>query len=232
MAGRCVLALCFVFAGCTSGGEPRDAVKAAPEANSPPPGYVALFDGKTLNGWKGLVADPPKRAAMSPSELATAQAAADQSMREHWSVRDGVLSYDGHGDSLCTVRDYGDFELMVEWKIKAKGDSGIYLRGSPQVQIWDNPIGSGGLYNNQKHPSKPLVVADRPPGEWNWFSIRMVGDRVSVWLNGELVVSETVLENYWERGKPIYSRGQIELQNHGDELWFRNISIRELPEQE
>lgn len=203
--------------------------------NVPPKGFTALFNGKDLTGWKGLVADPEKRAKMSPDELAKAQAEADQKMREHWRVEDGTLVFDGGGDSLCTAKDYGDFEMFVDWKIEKEGDSGIYLRGSPQVQIWDPakwPEGSGGLYNNQKNPSKPLKCADKPIGEWNTFRIKMIGERVSVWLNGELVVDNTVLENYWDRTKPIYPTGQIELQNHGSTLWFRNIFIREIKGEE
>lgn len=196
--------------------------------NSPPPGFKALFNGRDLTGWKGLVADPPTRARMSPEELAQAQEAADQRMREHWKVEDGVLVFDGHGDNLCTVQDYGDFELWVDWKIEPHGDSGIYLRGSPQVQIWDHPIGSGGLYNNQRNPSQPRVVADRPPGRWNTFRIRMQGEKVTVHLNDVLVVDNVTMENYWERDKPIYPTGPIELQSHGNRLYFKNIYLREL----
>ena len=195
-------------------------------------GFVPLFDGRGLDGWKGLVADPPARAKMTPDELKKAQATADASMRSHWSVVGSALVFDGKGESLCTVEDYTDFEMLVDWKIEKGGDSGIYLRGSPQVQVWDaaaNPIGSGGLYNNQKGPSKPLEVADRPLGEWNTFRIIMIGDRVTVYLNDRMVVDNTVLENYWERDKPIYPSGQIELQAHGNPLYFKNIYIREIP---
>src|SRR5262249_7562959 len=113
-------------------------------------------------------------------------------------------------------------------------DSGIYLRGSPQVQIWDPDskpaagIGSGGLYNNRRGPHDPLVKADRPIGQWNTFRIRMVGERVTVWLNDQLVVENVELENYWERNKPIYLVGQIELQSHQSHLNFKNIYIKEL----
>ncbi len=211
------------------------AADAAPAAdNVPPPGFVALFNGKDLSGWKGLVASPPKRAEMSSAELAAAQEKADQRMRDHWRVEDGALVFDGKGDSLCTAQDYGDFELLVDWKILKDGDSGIYLRGSPQVQIWDPAVksaagvGSGGLFNNQKGPSKPLVNADNPVGEWNTFRIKMIGPKVSVWLNDKLVVDNVELENYWERGKPIYPTGQIELQNHGNTLYFKNIYLKDL----
>ena len=209
--------------------------------NTPPAGFVALFNGKDLSGWKGLpkspLDNPFKRAAAKPEELKKAQDAADRSMREHWKVEDGTLVFDGHGDSLATARDdYGDFEMYVDWKIKPKGDSGIYLRGSPQVQIWDpsndsaGNTGSGGLYNNKKHPSKPTAVADKPVGEWNTFWIKMVGDKVWVKLNGEMVVDGVPLENYWDKDRkiPLPSTGQIELQNHGNTLWFKNVYIKEL----
>jgi hypothetical protein len=191
-------------------------------------GFVVLFNGKNLEGWRGLI-ELPTRMKMTPEERAKAQAAADESMRAHWRVEDGILVYDGKGQSLVSGRDYQDFELWVDWKIEPKGDSGIYLRGTPQVQIWDNPEGSGGLWNNKHNPNKPLVVADNPVGEWNSFRIRMIGERVTVWLNGKLVVENTVLENYWEPGKPVYATGPFELQNHGDKLYFRNIKIREIP---
>ncbi len=201
--------------------------------NVPPPGFVALFNGTDLNGWKGLLAspndNPAKRNVLSAEQRAALQEQADENMRAHWKVENGALVFDGKGRSLCTAKDYGDFEMFVDWKILPKGDSGIYLRGSPQVQIWDHPVGSGGLYNNKINPSNPLKKADKPVGEWNTFRIRMVGDRVSVWLNGELVTDNVILENYWERTKGIYPTGQIELQNHGDTLWFKNIFIREIP---
>ncbi|MFN0131354.1 MAG: alpha-L-fucosidase [Phycisphaerales bacterium] len=209
------------------------AVGLARGASATDPPRTPLFNGTDLSGWKGLVADPPTRAKMAPAQLAEGQLAADARMRRHWSVsadESGTpcLVFDGAGDNLCSARDFADFELSVDWKIEPGGDSGIYLRGSPQVNIWDNPEGSGGLYNNQRNTNKPLLRADNPPGQWNTFLIRMVGERLSVWLNGQLVVHDTILENYWEHDKPIYDRGPIELQAHGNRVWFRNITVREL----
>jgi hypothetical protein len=225
-----VMVAALVLGGCGSveglwGGDASAGGAATVEA---PAGFRALFNGRDLTGWKGLVADPPARAKLERAELSVAQAVADMRMRRHWRVEDGCLVFDGQGDSLCTHQDYGDFELLVDWKIPPGGDSGIYLRGNPQVQIWDAPEGSGGLYNNVRSLSGPIVRADNPPGEWNTFRIRMVGERVTVWLNGVLVVSDTPMENYWEPDKPIYPTGQIELQAHGGELWFRNVYIKEL----
>ncbi|HEX2694996.1 MAG TPA: DUF1080 domain-containing protein, partial [Acidobacteriota bacterium] len=145
----------------------------------------------------------------------------------------GVLMFDGLGHSLCTSKDYRDFELFVDWKIQPGGDSGIYLRGSPQVQIWDPakwPEGSGGLYNNKLGPAKPLAPADNPVGSWNTFHIVMRGERVTVYLNDTLVVIDVVLENYWERDKPIYPVGAIELQAHTTPLEYKDLYIRELAE--
>ena len=202
-----------------------------------PRGFVPLFNGKDLSGWKGLI-DPRKRASLTPEELKEAQVQADRRMREHWHVENGELVFDGEGDSLCTEKDYADFELLVDWRIESGGDSGIYLRGVPQVQIWDTEHkpyfqygsrkGSGALWNNQIHARFPLEKADKPVGQWNTFLIRMVGDRVSTNLNGKLVVDDVVLENYWERESPVPDKGSIELQSHKTKLWFRNLYIREL----
>lgn len=207
-----------------------------------PEGFTALFNGKDLTGWKGLVGNPKTRAAMSAEELEAAQKTADEEMRAHWSVQDGVLVFDGKGKSLCTAKDYADFELLVDWKILEGGDSGLYLRGTPQVQIWDTEHepyfrhgaenGSGSFWNNKLNPRFPIKKADHPVGEWNTFHIRMIGERATIKLNGEVVTDNVVLENFWDRGMPIYAREQIELQNHGNTLYFKNLYIREIGAEE
>jgi len=209
--------------------------------NTPPEGFTALFNGKDLTNWQGLV-ELPQRGKLNPDELAAKQKAANEKYLPHWTIKDGALEYDGKGQSLQTAKDYGNFELYVDWKIPPKGDSGIYLRGNPQVQIWDSDHlaaglaedkgkGSGGLWNNPKgSPGKqPLKNADKPIGEWNTFHIVMKGDKATVFLNGEKVVDDAPLANYWEKGKPLPETGPIELQHHGDKLWFKNIYIKELP---
>jgi len=221
--------------------EVRKAAREAIESMNLPEDEVfeSMFNGKDLTGWQGLVGNPLTRARMKPKELAARQKESNLRMAENWSVRDGMIWFSGEGDNLCSVKEYGDFEMYVDWRITKAGDSGIYLRGSPQVQIWDTSrtdagaeVGSGGLYNNQKNPSDPLKVADNPVGEWNTFRIIMAGDRVSVWLNGELTVDNVVMENYWDRSIPIFEKGPVELQAHGTDLNFRDIYIRELKSSE
>jgi hypothetical protein len=199
-------------------------------------GFENLFNGTDLTGWKGLVANPIARSKMTAQQLTDAQAKADTKIKSDWVVKDGLLVFTGHGDNLCTQKQYGDFELFVDWKITEKGDAGIYLRGTPQVQIWDTSrrevgaqVGSGGLYNNQKNERNPKVVADNKIGSWNNFHIIMRGAVVTVYLNGVLVTDKVVLENYWDRTLPIFVKEQIELQAHGTYVAYRNIYIRELP---
>jgi hypothetical protein len=85
-----------------------------------------------------------------------------------------------------------------------------------------------GLFNNQVNESKPLQVADNVAGDWNTFRIIMMGERVSVYLNGVLVVDNVILENYWDRSLPIFPAGPIELQAHANECIFRDIYVREI----
>lgn len=203
-------------------------------------GFKKAFNGKDLTGWKGLVENPIAREKMTADELQKAQAKADEIMRRDWKVVDGKIAYVGHGfENLCTEQKYRNFEMYVDWQLDPTGaepDAGIYLRGTPQVQIWDiarvnvgAQVGSGGLYNNQQHRSTPLCVADNTLGEWNTFRIRMIDEKVSVWLNGVLVVDEVVMENYWDRSQPIPAFDQIELQAHGSLVFFRDIFIKPLP---
>lgn len=216
----------------------KDALKQYVDAMPDTEGYVSIFNGKDLAGWKGLVANPIARAKMKPAQLAKEQQKADELMRSGWSVENGMLVFNGKGDNLCTEKQYGDFEMYVDWMLDPAGpeaDAGIYLRGTPQVQIWDTArvnvgaqVGSGGLYNNQVNESKPTKVADNKLGEWNSFYIKMVGDRVTVILNGEKVVDDVILENYWDRKLPIFPVEQIELQAHGSKVYYRNIYVKEL----
>ena len=252
--------------------------------NIPPQGFTTLFNGKDLSGWYGWgTKNPSELWQMTPAQLAEYKKksvegglpvakAGPEHVNAHWSVVKGELVNDGKGLYLTTDKDYGDFELMVEYKALPDGDSGIYLRGIPQIQIWDTTKGdprglgqdkgSGGLWNNSKGaPGKdPSKKMDRPFGEWNRFNIRMVGERVTVIFNGEKVVDNAVLENFFANQKagyiaygkagapadpkkaakipngfirdPAFPRGPIQLQTHGSEIRWRNVFVREIAAEE
>jgi hypothetical protein len=216
----------------------REAIRKHLAEMSEEEGFVSVFNGKDLTGWKGLVENPVARAKMKPAELGKKQIKADEQMHKDWRVENGLLLFDGKGyDNICSEKPYGDFEMYVDWRLEASpnADAGIYLRGTPQVQIWNTArvdagaeVGSGGLYNNQENASKPLQLADNKLGEWNTFYIKMIGDRVTVLLNGKLVVDNIILENYWDRTQAIFPIEQIELQAHGSKVYYRNIYIKEL----
>jgi hypothetical protein len=221
-----------------------------------PQGYVSLFNGKDLSGWKVPDGD-----------------------NGHWKVVNGVIDYDAESEGkqskdLWTEKAYKDFELLVEWRITSTpyknpnvpivlpsglhkkdengkpitivvpdSDSGLYLRGSSksQVNIWCWPIGSGEVYGyrmDEKMPAEvrrgvtPVTNADKNIGEWNSFKLTMKGDRLTVELNGITVISNAQLPG-------IPESGPIALQHHGAKrngewvsppslVQFRNIFIREL----
>ncbi len=217
-------------------------VEPVPAAEpTPPSGFKALFNGKDLSGWYGLNSHSVVKLEGEKRDAAL------QKMRDefaqHWRVDNGELVNVGTGPYATTDGEYGDIEFLIDYKTVAHADSGIYLRGTPQVQIWDinqpslpskpdrNPNrGSGGLFNNTpKSPGRdPLVVADKPFGDWNTFRIKQVGARTWVWLNDKLVVDGAVMENYWDRTKPLPAKGPIMLQTHGGEIRWRNIFVREI----
>jgi len=207
-----------------------------------PPGFKALFDGKDLAGWHGMPHVDPRTLAAMPAEARAAELAKwTEEARQHWSVADGALVNDGKGAYLTTDGEYGDVELRVDYQTVPKADSGIYLRTTPQVQIWDTteaggkwPLGaakgSGGLWNNSEGaPGKdPLRLADKPFGSWNRLRVIQAGARTTVYLNGQLVVDHATMENFWDRKAPLPPRGLIQLQTHGGEIRWRNVFLKEL----
>jgi choline dehydrogenase-like flavoprotein len=180
-----------------------------------PSGQVQLFDGATLNGWT--------------------QAGPGNFVVDNGSLR----SQGGLGLLWYSLAQFRDFELSVDWKITQTGDnSGIFIRfpdpnGDPfnavregyEVQIDDlgNPDGAlfhktGAIYDVQP----PLVLAANPPGQWNTYVIRVVGQTYNVTLNGQPVIANFVGNRS--------SRGFIGLQNHlpKDVVFFRNIVVTPL----
>jgi|TARA_B110000467_G_scaffold163321_1_gene189000 hypothetical protein len=213
-------------------------------AVNPPEGFTALFNGTDLTGWYG---DNP-HTSRKADDRATSIGEQQADFKAHWSVDGDEFVNDGKGPYATTDRDYGDIELMLEYKTVALADSGIYLRGSPQVQIWDTTEaggkwhieankGSGGLYNNPKENAdtngkNPLVYADKPFGEWNTVRVRHVGDRMWVWLNGQLVVDNALFHPFFDKSKPMPKTGPIHLQTHGGEIRWRNVFVREIGAEE
>lgn len=211
-------------------------------AAEPPEGFTALFNGKDFTGWHGRPHyDPRQLTKMSEEDRKKKIDSWRKDTFAHWTIDGDEIVNDGKGPYLTTDREFGDFEFLIEYRTVAKADSGIYLRGNPQVQIWDYTQkggkwnraadkGSGGLFNNYKRSpgQEPLVLADKPFGEWNSFRIRQVGSRTDVWMNGKLVVDHQLMENYWDRSKPQFKEGVIQLQTHGGEIRWRNLFIREI----
>ena len=207
-------------------------------ADSPPAGFTSLFNGKDLAGWHGY--NPHSVAKLSGEKKDAMLTKMREEFPQHWSVKDGEILNPGTGAYATTDKDFGDFELLLEYNMAPKGDSGVYLRGVPQVQIWDPTdeksfkhgcqLGSGALWNNSpgKPGKDPLVLADKPAGEWNTLRVVMTGARVSVWLNGKQTVDHAYLENYYDRKAAIPAKGPICLQTHGAPIRWRNIAIREI----
>ena len=236
------LLLCAVVSTVVGFALPAGARAAEP---TPPKGFRAIFNGRDLTGWHGL--NPHDGANLTGEKKDENLARQRAEFPKNWTVENGELVNDGHGPYATTDEGFGDIEFLIEYKTVPKADSGIYLRGTPQVQIWDwnqvfDPkaptrkphLGSGGLFNNTpgKAGRDPLVLADRPFGEWNQFRIQQIGNRTWVWLNDKLVVDGAVMENYWDRSQPLPAKGPIMLQTHGGEIRWRNLFVRDIdPEQ-
>jgi hypothetical protein len=172
-----------------------------------PEGFTALIVGRDLAGWQ----DPATAAA-------------------HWKVENGELINDGQGTDLVTAKSYRNFELRLEWKIPLKGDSGVYLPGGQQVQIWAKDSGSGGFVFNHKYTVSPTVVADKPLGEWNAFVIKLLEGKVTVTLNGKVVMQDVPVEKGFDPPLLGPAEGPLRLQKspHNVMTTFRNVFIREL----
>ncbi len=203
--------------------------------NMPPPGFTALFNGKDLTGWKGLLKgpydNPAQRAKLSPERTGrSSRRRPTRTCGPTGRSRTAPWSSTARGGASAPPRTTAISRCTSTGRSCPTATAASTSAAARRCRSGtnDRPEGSGGLYNNQKNPSKPSKCADKPIGQWNTFRIKMVGEKVSVWLNGELVVDNVVMENYWERDKPIYPTGQIELQNHGNTLYFKNVYLREI----
>jgi len=210
-----------------------------------PQGYTPIFDGESLDGWHGRPhLDPAKLAAMPEAERAEKMDEWMAGVKKHWRVENGELVNDGAGPYLVTNQEYRDFDLTLDFKISPGADSGVYLKNTPQVQIWDYTdetkfknqadLGSGGLWNNAAGTAgkNPSELADNPIGQWNTMRMRQIGSRTWVWLNDQLIVDAAIMANYWDRDSPLPPRGNIQLQTHGGEIRWRNLAIKEFSSEE
>ena len=237
--------LAVIAAVVTSSAMTLTAQRAQGEDPKPPKGFRAIFNGKDLTGWYGW--NPHSSVKLEGEKKDANLAQQRKEFPDHWRIENGELINDGHGPYATTEEEFGDIELQLEYKTVASADSGIYLRGTPQVQIWDwnqtfDPkrptrlphMGSGGLFNNTPGTlgRDPSLVADRPFGQWNQFRIRQIGARTWVWLNGRAVVEGAVMENFWDRTLPLPEVGPIMLQTHGGEIRWRNIFVRDISKAE
>lgn len=212
---------------------------------APPKGFRAIFNGANLDGWYGW--NPHASAKLTGEKLGENLKAQRAEFPQHWRVENGELVNAGTGPYATTEEEFGDFELLIEYKTVAGADSGIYLRGQPQVQIWDSNqvfdpkrpdrrphLGSGGLFNNTPKTlgRDPIEKVDKPFGQWNTFRIKQIGARTWVTYNNRLVVDGAMFEPYFDKAQPFPRRGPIMLQTHGGEIRWRNIFIREIDEAE
>ena len=196
-------------------------------------GWKLLFDGRTLEGWRGFGKDQVPAA---------------------WKVEGGALAYtvQGEGGDLMTEEEFADFELHLEWRISAGGNSGIFFRVS-QDRDWSFQTGAEmQVLDNSAHPDganpktsagsnyalhAPASDVTRPVGEWNSVRIVARGEHVEHWMNGVKLLEYKLWDEHWEElvanskfaSMPGYGRnkkGHIVLQDHGNQVWYRSIKIR------
>jgi hypothetical protein len=197
-------------------------------------GWVSLFDGASLNGWRGYKTEEPGKG---------------------WQVNEGTLVLKGKkaGD-LVTVREFGDFDLMFEWKVTETANSGVIYRvglgetasyvTGPEYQVLDNEKATDN--KEQDHLAASLYdialesnAKTKPVGEWNSGRIQVQGWHVQHWLNGSKVVDVDLASadgkalvaaskfKDWKKFASL-ARGHIALQDHDHEVSFRAIKVREL----
>ena len=237
-----VLAQAKATAPAAKGATPANTLSAAEKTA----GWKLLFDGKTTNGWRGFHADA------FPAQ--------------GWVVEDGAIKRvatvktPGAGGDIITADEYGNFELALDWKLTAGGNSGLkYLIVEPpggkgrsgvgyEMQILDDerhPDAKAGVNGNRTAGAlydliAPSTHAARPIGEWNQARLVVKGRHVEHWLNGQRIVQFEIgspemkaliaKSKYKDiQGFGDATRGHILLQDHGDEVSFRNLKIRALP---
>jgi hypothetical protein len=224
---RSALLLALVIAA-TAGDAPNTL-----DANQAKEGWRLLFDGQSLEHWRGYRKD---------------------TVPDGWKVQDGTLTRVGGGGDLVTKEQFDSFELKLEWKIAEGGNSGIFYRATeefgaiyesaPEMQVLDNAKHGDGKNPKTSAGANYALIACakevvKPAGEWNQVRLLIQGQHVEHWLNGEKVVEYELGSPAWVelvknskfsgmRGYGKAAKGHIGLQDHGDKVWYRNIMIRPL----
>jgi len=195
-------------------------------------GWKLLFDGESTNGWRGF---------------------RKEGFPEGWEVANGTIHHVKGGGDLITTGQYANFELQLDWMVTPGTNSGLMYRVSeeaapawhsgPEIQIHDEPEpkfdknSCGSLYDLYPPGENKQV---KPAGEWNHFRLLLDGNHAEHWLNGQWILTYTIGSADWQQRVkaskfaplPLFGNqpsGYLCLQDHGHELWFRNLKIRELP---
>jgi hypothetical protein len=197
-------------------------------------GWKLLFDGKALDQWRGYKKD---------------------TLPDGWKVEaDGSFCRHGGGD-IVTKEQFASFELVIDWKISPGGNSGIFYRATeahgaiyesaPEMQVLDNAKHGDGKNPKTSAGANYALIAPpkdvtKPAGEWNSARLVVDGQHVEHWLNGEKLLDYTLGSAEWAElvkkskfaGWADYGKaltGHLGLQDHGDQVWYRNVKIRVLP---
>jgi hypothetical protein len=196
-------------------------------------GFTRLFEGDGAEHWKAY---------------------GKEGWPEGWKFEDGVLHRHASGGDLASKKEYGDFDLRFGWKVAPGGNSGVMYRATessepayltgPEYQLLDDdkhkdgqsPLTSSASLYALYPPTEKVL---KPAGEWNRSRIVVEGNHVRHFLNGKKVVDVEIGSDDWNKklaaskfatwpkfGKN--TKGKIVLQDHGDEVWYRNMRIKEL----
>ncbi|MEX1136956.1 MAG: DUF1080 domain-containing protein [Balneolales bacterium] len=218
--------------------------------------FESIFNGNDLSGWvipegdnghwkvvDGVIDYDALSEASGDKNLWSEEEYGDFVLRFDWRIKETPFI----NQNVRIVKPDGSHQLDADGNditiAVPDSDSGVYLRGSSkaQVNIWNWPVGSGEVYGYRNDSSMPPEVragvtptkfADNNVGEWNSFEITMIGDRLTVELNGHVVVEDVQLPE-------IPDQGPIAFQHHGGKVdgeWssppslvqFRDVSIKEL----
>lgn len=233
-----VMAMALFLIGLFSNCSPRTGA-----AVSAKDGWIKLFDGKTTNGWHTY----GKETAGSAWKVENGVLHLDA----------GAKKQSGGGGDLVTNEEFSDFHLKLDWKISQNGNSGIMFYVKEDPSKYKNTYNTGPemqVLDNNGHPDAKIhthragdlydliassVETVKPVGEWNHAEIVSKDGKLDFYLNGTKVVSTTMWDDQWKKmiaaskfkdmpGFGIFKSGKIALQDHGDDVWYRNIMIKKL----